>query len=293
MALPGSIRAGRYQRLEHPKFGRRSRKDIDAAMHSHASHLVCDATLNSPYAFRHVAIRITVAVTIGHGLYRRRNPIKGTFRHGRAADGPRPAMPARRRSPRRSPGPRRGARHRPGGTAAAAPAPPRPPRLRSSGSRRRPAPAAVTASALANWSAPLPQGIDEQTVMAVMGWSERRMVQRYQHVIDGLRVAASGKLADLLYGAADQLAPLRGIPELRDITPEQFAALVALAKHGTQPQVTPASATTALPAAGDPTQGEHLDARFPRVSLPALLSEAQMPRSSPSTRREERVERGT
>lgn len=44
------------------------------------------------------------------------------------------------------------------------------------------------------------QGVDEQTVMAVMGWSDRRMVQRYQHVIDELRVEASRRLGDLLYG---------------------------------------------------------------------------------------------
>ncbi|UWP80533.1 site-specific integrase [Dactylosporangium fulvum] len=45
------------------------------------------------------------------------------------------------------------------------------------------------------------QGIDEQTVMAVMGWSDRRMVQRYQHVIDELRVEATRRLSDLLYGS--------------------------------------------------------------------------------------------
>lgn len=44
-------------------------------------------------------------------------------------------------------------------------------------------------------------GIDEQTVMAIMGWSDRRMVQRYQHVIDDLRVAAAARIGDLLMGA--------------------------------------------------------------------------------------------
>lgn len=44
------------------------------------------------------------------------------------------------------------------------------------------------------------QGVDEQTVMAVMGWSDRRMVQRYQHVIDELRIEASKRIGALLWG---------------------------------------------------------------------------------------------
>ncbi|WP_344513220.1 tyrosine-type recombinase/integrase [Dactylosporangium maewongense] len=51
------------------------------------------------------------------------------------------------------------------------------------------------------------QGVDEQTVMAIMGWSDRRMVQRYQHVIDELRVEASRRLSELLYGPEEVPAP--------------------------------------------------------------------------------------
>ncbi|MEV6925491.1 tyrosine-type recombinase/integrase [Dactylosporangium sp. NPDC051485] len=51
------------------------------------------------------------------------------------------------------------------------------------------------------------QGVDEQTVMAIMGWSDRRMVQRYQHVIDELRVEASRRLSELLYGPDEVPAP--------------------------------------------------------------------------------------
>lgn len=51
------------------------------------------------------------------------------------------------------------------------------------------------------------QGVDEQTVMAVMGWSDRRMLQRYQHVIDELRQEASRRVGALLWGADE--APKR------------------------------------------------------------------------------------
>lgn len=46
------------------------------------------------------------------------------------------------------------------------------------------------------------QGVDDATVMAVMGWSDRRMLARYQHVIAELRRAATRKVAELLYGPA-------------------------------------------------------------------------------------------
>ena len=60
-------------------------------------------------------------------------------------------------------------------------------------------------------------GIDEQTVMAVMGWSDRRMVQRYQHVIDELRVEASKRVGDFLYGPEEPV----------EQTPPASAPLVA------------------------------------------------------------------
>ncbi|GGN96016.1 site-specific integrase [Actinoplanes lobatus] len=48
------------------------------------------------------------------------------------------------------------------------------------------------------------QGVDEQTVMAVMGWSDRRMLRRYQHVIDELRQEASKRVGALLWGAEEK-----------------------------------------------------------------------------------------
>lgn len=51
------------------------------------------------------------------------------------------------------------------------------------------------------------QGADEQTVMAVMGWSDRRMLRRYQHVIDELRVEASKRVGALLWGDDEQPKP--------------------------------------------------------------------------------------
>ncbi|MEU4214015.1 tyrosine-type recombinase/integrase [Actinoplanes sp. NPDC026623] len=50
------------------------------------------------------------------------------------------------------------------------------------------------------------QGIDEQTVMAVMGWSDRRMLRRYQHVIDELRQEASKRVGALLWGEPEKPA---------------------------------------------------------------------------------------
>lgn len=43
------------------------------------------------------------------------------------------------------------------------------------------------------------QGVDEQTVMALMGWSDRRMLGRYQHVLDELRAEASARIGALLW----------------------------------------------------------------------------------------------
>jgi integrase len=44
------------------------------------------------------------------------------------------------------------------------------------------------------------QGVDETTVMAVMGWSDRRILRRYQHVVAELRQEATRRVTDLLYG---------------------------------------------------------------------------------------------
>lgn len=57
------------------------------------------------------------------------------------------------------------------------------------------------------------QGIDEQTVMAVMGWSDRRMLRRYQHVIDELREEASKRVGALLWGEAEKPAKKKAKPK--------------------------------------------------------------------------------
>lgn len=44
------------------------------------------------------------------------------------------------------------------------------------------------------------QGVDDATGMAVMGWSDRRMLARYQHVIAQLRQEATRRVTELLYG---------------------------------------------------------------------------------------------
>lgn len=44
------------------------------------------------------------------------------------------------------------------------------------------------------------QGVDDATVMAVMGWTDRRMLRRYQHVVAELRREATRRVAELLYG---------------------------------------------------------------------------------------------
>ncbi len=49
-------------------------------------------------------------------------------------------------------------------------------------------------------------GVDERTVMAVMSWSDRRMLRRYQHVIDELRQEASRRISDLIFGRPEKPA---------------------------------------------------------------------------------------
>jgi integrase len=44
------------------------------------------------------------------------------------------------------------------------------------------------------------QGVDERVVMEIMGWSDRRMLKLYQHVLDELRVEAARRIGTLLWG---------------------------------------------------------------------------------------------
>lgn len=48
------------------------------------------------------------------------------------------------------------------------------------------------------------QGVDEITVMAIMGWSDRRMLRRYQHVVAQLRQRATQRVGELLYGPVQE-----------------------------------------------------------------------------------------
>jgi integrase len=43
-------------------------------------------------------------------------------------------------------------------------------------------------------------GVDQRTVMSIMGWSDSRMVQRYQHVVDELLEEAADRIGGLLFG---------------------------------------------------------------------------------------------
>jgi Phage integrase family len=52
-------------------------------------------------------------------------------------------------------------------------------------------------------------GIDEATVMALMGLSDRRMLRRYQHALDELRLSAARGVGDLLFGPAPKPKPCR------------------------------------------------------------------------------------
>lgn len=44
-------------------------------------------------------------------------------------------------------------------------------------------------------------GVDRGVVMDIMGWSDERMVKRYQHVVDELRQEAAARVGGLLFGA--------------------------------------------------------------------------------------------
>ncbi len=43
------------------------------------------------------------------------------------------------------------------------------------------------------------QGVDQRTVMDMLGWSQLSMTQRYQHVVPELTVAASRRIEQLLW----------------------------------------------------------------------------------------------
>lgn len=45
------------------------------------------------------------------------------------------------------------------------------------------------------------KGVDRRVVMDVMGWSSERMLRRYQHVVDEMRVEAATRLGDALFGS--------------------------------------------------------------------------------------------
>lgn len=47
------------------------------------------------------------------------------------------------------------------------------------------------------------QGVDQRTVMALMGWSEMSMAQRYEHVIPELRREAADRVGTALWGSPD------------------------------------------------------------------------------------------
>lgn len=71
-------------------------------------------------------------------------------------------------------------------------------------------------------------GIDEATVMALMGWSDRRMLKRYQHVLDELRQSAARGVGDLLFGPMPSPTS-EVIPEPAPSEDTDLAKLVAAA----------------------------------------------------------------
>lgn len=50
------------------------------------------------------------------------------------------------------------------------------------------------------------EGVDARTVMDMMGWSDGRMLRRYQHVVDELRQEAARRVGELLWGPATDAA---------------------------------------------------------------------------------------
>ena len=44
------------------------------------------------------------------------------------------------------------------------------------------------------------QGVSPRVVMDVMGWSDQRMLLRYQHVVDELRRDAATRMGSALWG---------------------------------------------------------------------------------------------
>lgn len=55
------------------------------------------------------------------------------------------------------------------------------------------------------------KGVDRGVVMEIMGWSSERMLKRYQHVVDELRLEAARRLGESLYGQEepDEIEPKR------------------------------------------------------------------------------------
>ena len=55
----------------------------------------------------------------------------------------------------------------------------------------------------------LVQGVNARTVMDVMGWTEARMLSRYQHVVDELRRDAADRMGRALWPGAESRRQLR------------------------------------------------------------------------------------
>jgi hypothetical protein len=52
----------------------------------------------------------------------------------------------------------------------------------------------------------LVKGVDQRTVLALMGWTEMSMAKRYQHVIPELRREAADRIGTALWGLEDPQA---------------------------------------------------------------------------------------
>ena len=62
----------------------------------------------------------------------------------------------------------------------------------------------------------LVQGVSPRVVMDVMGWSDQRMLLRYQHVVDALRRDAADRMGSALWGAmATTMAPSPAVRRTR------------------------------------------------------------------------------
>lgn len=76
------------------------------------------------------------------------------------------------------------------------------------------------------------QGVDERIVMDLMGWSDRSMLDRYQHVLEEMRADATNRLDTLLYPAAPAQDPAVAQAQLEKAQADvaRLETLVALSK---------------------------------------------------------------